>query len=178
MRRGHNSSREELLTSDHLSTCNDHSQFIQRTSNRRTSSYQPPVLEEEFNDHPNEIQSNLYRNTPKTPSLHRTLVPQTPKRTMGGNDSAKLDLGSSSLCSYGCFCFQCVRTTEVGIVENCGKFEQLLDPGLHIMCWPISDISGRLSLVRNGFYFFFRVFHASPTHILVTTENTAIRNNL
>ena len=159
MRRGHSRYSEDLLSSDHLSTYSGHSQYVPGALKRgEYSSYQPPSLEDEFNDHPNEIQTYLYRDTPKTPSLYRTLTVQTPNRTVQGSSAATLDLGSSSVCSYGCFCFQCVRTTEVGIVENCGKFEKLLDPGLHIMCWPISDISGRLSLVRQGLNFFLKVF--------------------
>jgi hypothetical protein len=140
----------ELLANDHLSS----TQFL--TNHNRNgnldrglaSAYQPPVLHDEFNDNPDETRDYLYRNTPNAPSLRRSIVPQTPNRTVGANNSNAIDLGSSSLFSYGCFCFQCVRTTEVGIVENCGKFETLLDPGLHIMCWPCSDVSGRLSLVR------------------------------
>jgi len=56
------------------------------------------------------------------------------------------DMVENSLFSYGCMCFQCVRTTEIGIVERWGKYENLVDPGFHFLCWPISDISGRLSL--------------------------------
>ncbi len=81
---------------------------------------------------------------------------QTPARTAhnyyhpGGNiyqrNTIAEDLGANSLFSYGCCCCQCVRTTEVGILENWGRYEALLDPGLHFFCWPISDISARLSL--------------------------------
>lgn len=46
----------------------------------------------------------------------------------------------------GCLCFQCVRTKQVGIVEDLGQFKRLLDPGLHFVLWPISSIVGRLSL--------------------------------
>ena len=46
----------------------------------------------------------------------------------------------------GCFCLQCVRTQEVGIVEDLGQFKQLLDPGLHCLIWPLQSIVGRMSL--------------------------------
>ena len=34
----------------------------------------------------------------------------------------------------------------VGVVEDLGQFKRLLDPGLHILCWPLVTIVGRLSL--------------------------------
>jgi len=46
-----------------------------------------------------------------------------------------------------CFCcFVCVRTQEVGIVEDLGQFKKLIDPGLHFILWPIQSVSGTLSL--------------------------------
>ena len=48
--------------------------------------------------------------------------------------------------SGGCCCIQCVRTQEVGVVEDLGQFKRLLDPGLHFLCWPFVNIVGRLSL--------------------------------
>lgn len=45
-----------------------------------------------------------------------------------------------------CFCFVCVRTKEVGVVEDLGQFKQLLDPGLHILAWPMQSVVVRLSL--------------------------------
>mmetsp|Transcript_1115 Transcript_1115/g.1535 ORF Transcript_1115/g.1535 Transcript_1115/m.1535 type:complete len:283 (-) Transcript_1115:252-1100(-) len=46
----------------------------------------------------------------------------------------------------GCCCFQCVRQQEVGVVEDLGQFKTLLNPGLHFILWPITNIVGRLSL--------------------------------
>jgi regulator of protease activity HflC (stomatin/prohibitin superfamily) len=46
----------------------------------------------------------------------------------------------------GCCCWNCVRTQEVGIVEDLGQFKRLLDPGLHCLKWPLESIVGRLSL--------------------------------
>lgn len=48
--------------------------------------------------------------------------------------------------SYGGLCFQCVRTQEIGLTENFGKFDMLLEPGLYVLCWPYSTIAARLSL--------------------------------
>mmetsp|Transcript_2525 Transcript_2525/g.5340 ORF Transcript_2525/g.5340 Transcript_2525/m.5340 type:complete len:283 (-) Transcript_2525:1545-2393(-) len=46
----------------------------------------------------------------------------------------------------GCMCLQCVRTNEVGIVEDLGQFRKLIDPGLHFICWPLTAVAGRLTL--------------------------------
>lgn len=45
-----------------------------------------------------------------------------------------------------CGCLVCVRTQEVGIVEDLGQFKQLIDPGLHVICFPYSQVAGKLSL--------------------------------
>lgn len=43
-------------------------------------------------------------------------------------------------------CLQCVRTNEVGVVEDLGQFRTLIDPGLHFICWPFTAVAGRLTL--------------------------------
>lgn len=45
-----------------------------------------------------------------------------------------------------CCCLTCVRTQEVGIVEDLGQFKRLIEPGLHFVCWPIQQVAGTLSL--------------------------------
>lgn len=40
----------------------------------------------------------------------------------------------------------CVRTQEVGVVEDLGQFKTLIDPGCHFICYPLQQVSGRLSL--------------------------------
>jgi regulator of protease activity HflC (stomatin/prohibitin superfamily) len=45
-----------------------------------------------------------------------------------------------------CGCLVCVRTQEVGVVEDLGQFKQLLDPGLHFIMWPLQSVVGRMSL--------------------------------
>lgn len=45
-----------------------------------------------------------------------------------------------------CCCFVCVRTQEVGVVEDLGQFKALLDPGLHCIVWPLQSVVGRMSL--------------------------------
>ncbi|KAI2497229.1 hypothetical protein MHU86_17276 [Fragilaria crotonensis] len=52
---------------------------------------------------------------------------------------------SIPLFSHGGLCCQCVRTQEIGLTENFGRFD-LLGPGLHLMCWPYSTIASRISL--------------------------------
>ena len=39
-----------------------------------------------------------------------------------------------------------MRTQEVGFLEHCGDFQEMLGPGLYCLCWPWSGISKRLSL--------------------------------
>mmetsp|Transcript_9425 Transcript_9425/g.12487 ORF Transcript_9425/g.12487 Transcript_9425/m.12487 type:complete len:286 (+) Transcript_9425:253-1110(+) len=46
----------------------------------------------------------------------------------------------------GCCCLQCIRTQEVGIVEDLGQFKKLLNPGLTLVMWPCSSVVGTLSL--------------------------------
>jgi regulator of protease activity HflC (stomatin/prohibitin superfamily) len=48
--------------------------------------------------------------------------------------------------SPGCCCLQCVRTQEVGVLEDLGQFKRLLAPGLHFLCCPLQQIVGRLTL--------------------------------
>ena len=48
--------------------------------------------------------------------------------------------------SDACCCLVCVRTQEVGVVEDLGQFKQLLDPGLHCIFYPLSNVVGRMSL--------------------------------
>jgi len=40
----------------------------------------------------------------------------------------------------------CIRTQEVGIVEDLGQFKKLIDPGLHIVFCPLQQVVGQLSL--------------------------------
>lgn len=136
------------------------------------SKYEPP---ETFHDSPSQwdsmsqyhqqnTDSLLYLSTPKPASIRRTVQSQTPARTSVYDSNTNntnspyplnyqrisnpaRDYGADSLFSYGCCCLQCVRTTEVGILENFGRFEGLLEPGLHLIPWPLVDIGGRLSLV-------------------------------
>ena len=68
--------------------------------------------------------------------IHHNLLEQT-------NPAEYLSI---PLCSYGELCCQCVHTQEIGITENFGEFDLLLEPGLYILCWPYSTIAARMSL--------------------------------
>lgn len=68
--------------------------------------------------------------------IHHNLLQQT-------NPAQDLSI---SCISYGCLCVQCVRTQEIGLTENFGKFDLLLEPGFYCMAWPYSNIAARLSL--------------------------------
>ncbi|KAG7351236.1 membrane protease subunit [Nitzschia inconspicua] len=48
--------------------------------------------------------------------------------------------------SDSCCCAVCVRTQEVGVVEDLGQFKRLLNPGLHCVKWPLEGVVGRMSL--------------------------------
>jgi len=62
------------------------------------------------------------------------------------NKNPAIDLGGGFL-SRGFLCCQCVRTQEVAITENFGRFEEVLyQPGFYCVAWPLANISGRLSL--------------------------------
>jgi Membrane protease subunits, stomatin/prohibitin homologs len=43
-------------------------------------------------------------------------------------------------------CCVCIKTQEVGVVEDLGSFKRLLDPGLHLIPFPLSQVAGKLSL--------------------------------
>lgn len=45
-----------------------------------------------------------------------------------------------------CCCIQCIRTQQIGIVENCGQFEEIVGPGLNCGNWPCSCVVAKLSL--------------------------------
>lgn len=167
--------RQDLLQHDHLNTTNVDEQWSGDHRRSRppyhqddpivfSSTYEPP---DNFDNNPTQyndpnMDQLLYLSTPKPISIRRTIQSQTPIRTSIYNSNEfhgqrmkdkslnpAFDYGSNSLFSYGCCCLQCVRTTEVGIAENFGRFEALLDPGLHCLPWPLLDISGRLSLVSD-----------------------------
>ena len=163
-----------LLQNDHLgrpynsTSSNTHSQGVAGSYNPPSGhdyshgkNYNPPTKDDFWDNPPSSLQNEnnlLYLSSPKPTSLRRTLVTQTPARTAPALNSIHdslhqshfrnpaEDIGSRSFFSYGCMCCQCVRTTEIGVVENCGKFQDLLDPGFYCLPWPISDITGRLSL--------------------------------
>mmetsp|Transcript_40079 Transcript_40079/g.48845 ORF Transcript_40079/g.48845 Transcript_40079/m.48845 type:complete len:289 (-) Transcript_40079:303-1169(-) len=52
-----------------------------------------------------------------------------------------MDDRGSGLC-----CFQCVRSQNIGVVEELGNFKKLIGPGFHFLAWPIQGITGFLSL--------------------------------
>lgn len=46
----------------------------------------------------------------------------------------------------GCFCLQCIREKEVGVVEDLGQFKRLIGQGPSCILWPLQSVAGRLSL--------------------------------
>mmetsp|Transcript_20475 Transcript_20475/g.26541 ORF Transcript_20475/g.26541 Transcript_20475/m.26541 type:complete len:310 (-) Transcript_20475:398-1327(-) len=49
-------------------------------------------------------------------------------------------------CSQGCCCFECVQTSEVGVIEKCGQYDRLASAGFHCLMYPFEAIAGRVSL--------------------------------
>ena len=45
-----------------------------------------------------------------------------------------------------CPCAVCIRTQEVGVVEDLGQFKRLLEPGLHLIPFPLSQVAGTQTL--------------------------------
>lgn len=43
-------------------------------------------------------------------------------------------------------CFQCVRTSTIGIVEELGQFKKVVSPGFQFILWPIQSIVATLNL--------------------------------
>ncbi|KPI89177.1 hypothetical protein ABL78_1740 [Leptomonas seymouri] len=46
----------------------------------------------------------------------------------------------------GCECCSCISTSQVGVVENCGKFDRLADPGCICLLPCMESIRGTVSL--------------------------------
>lgn len=43
-------------------------------------------------------------------------------------------------------CCICIRTNTVGVIEECGQFKKLTEPGFHCIPYPIQMVAGTLSL--------------------------------
>ena len=39
-----------------------------------------------------------------------------------------------------------LQTAEAGVIERFGQFKRLAEPGCVCVCWPIEEISGKVSL--------------------------------
>mmetsp|Transcript_20328 Transcript_20328/g.24909 ORF Transcript_20328/g.24909 Transcript_20328/m.24909 type:complete len:292 (+) Transcript_20328:161-1036(+) len=50
------------------------------------------------------------------------------------------------MCDDGFCCFQCIRTKEIGVIENLGQYKRLAGPGLSCILYPLESIVGKLSL--------------------------------
>jgi len=45
-----------------------------------------------------------------------------------------------------CGCLVCIKTNEVGIVEDLGQYKTLINPGLNFVLCPLQQVAGTLSL--------------------------------
>lgn len=104
------------------------------------SSYQPPRpvgIDDSIQPQTNPLDDYLYftaASPPPRPLRRRRLHKDNPAVDMGG------------ILSHGCCCMQCVRTQEIGIIENFGQFQEILAPGFYCLPWPLTNIAGRMSL--------------------------------
>lgn len=109
------------------------------------SSYQPPeptgINNSTLYQQIDPFEDFLLFHSPPSPRSRR--MNGRPRRRLN-RDNPAVDMGG--ICSHGCCCMQCVRTQEVGIVEDFGKFREIVPPGLYCFQWPLSSIAGRLSL--------------------------------
>lgn len=44
------------------------------------------------------------------------------------------------------FCFQCIRTGTIGIVEELGQFKKVISPGFQFILWPVQTVVKTLNL--------------------------------
>ncbi|KAL9186903.1 hypothetical protein ACHAXT_010623 [Thalassiosira profunda] len=51
-----------------------------------------------------------------------------------------------SPCCGVCCCFACIRSSEYGVLERFGKFERILEPGMHVIKWPMERQAGIISM--------------------------------
>ena len=59
---------------------------------------------------------------------------------------AALKARDSAMCDR-CCCVVCISTSEVGVIETCGKYSRLASPGANFVCCCLGDcVSGRLSM--------------------------------
>ena len=49
-------------------------------------------------------------------------------------------------CCCLCCCLPCIRSSEFGVLERFGRFERILEPGMHAIKWPMERVAGRVSV--------------------------------
>ena len=45
-----------------------------------------------------------------------------------------------------CFCLSCVRTQNIAVVQQCGNYSTLLQPGANFILCPLQEVAGTMSL--------------------------------
>lgn len=125
------SSRYTRPTTTSLSSSNNLSSSSRKIQSSATS-------------HPSGNRNNINRqnndqSTSKTPNLSRLLI-SLPYHL--------LCIASPYLppCCGLCCCLTCIRTSEYGVLERFGKFERILEPGMHRLIWPMEREAGRISV--------------------------------
>lgn len=121
-----------------LSNANLSPNLRQPSEHIELTSYRPPVA----------IQQQQAQSQENVPSFRQEPVLHAPSHYVNNslyNENPATDLADPTL-SHGFACFQCVRTQELGYMENFGRFDKILGPGFHCLAWPMETISGRVSL--------------------------------
>jgi hypothetical protein len=109
------------------------------------SSYQPPNLVN-VEEKEKIFDNYLYFEGPPDRKSRSAIRQRRVGLSKHANESNPAVDMANDCFSYGCCCMQCVRTQEVGIMENFGQFQAIVAPGLYCLPWPLSSIAGRLSL--------------------------------
>ena len=146
-------------------------ELIDYSKTSSSSLYQPPPLMAETmvreervatgsRDHLRQLPGNGQRDSfrqiqnQNQPAFSSTPYPGVPASPIFAQNDVvghivgdrPVDIYINPLLSHGLMCCQCVRTNELGFMEQCGRFEAIVGPGLYLLAWPLYGITSRLSL--------------------------------
>jgi len=93
------------------------------------------------------IQQTLrYVPSYEPPSLNNSPPPDYKEKLYHGNGNLNMTTDRGEYACYSWGCIECVRTQEVGVVENLGQYSTTIDPGLNFICYPFQSVIAKLSL--------------------------------
>ena len=77
-----------------------------------------------------------------TPS-HQTITSNQIWQTLVSLPAHLLCFSNPICAQTTCCCFTCIRTSEYGVMQRFGKFDRIMQPGLHILKWPMEREAGK-----------------------------------